>query len=192
MSSFESFLYRVSEAGVPHHVPYAPYDHQATLRGLSTQEVADLYWLLETLTVDYHYTINGVGLQRHYSIQATDYPPIQRPKFQSFVINKMGYDPLYNYPYIGAIRFGTIFQDPQQAEHYGLNLSIYEEDGTGYNLFCLTTDDEYESLNARVDSTFSFMGKDCTLYLYYNPNYVSSASLDTISLSAEFFSNEDS
>jgi hypothetical protein len=189
MSTFEAFLYRVSEAGVPHHIPYAPYDHQATLRDLSTQEVANLYWLLETLTIDYNYSINGIGLQRHYSIQATDYPPIQRPKFQSFILNKMGYDPLYNYPYIGAIRFGTIFQDQQQANHYGLNLSIYEEDGTGYNLFCLTTDGEYEFLDTRISFPFNFMEKECILHLYYNPNYVSSASLDSIALSASFFSN---
>jgi hypothetical protein len=152
--------------------------------------MANLYWLLEALTIDYHYTINGIGLQRHYMISGTDYPPIQRPRFQSFILNKMGYDSLYNYPYIGAIRFGTIFQDPQQANRFGLNLSIHEEDGTGYNLFCLTMDGDYKFLNTRVDNTFRFTGKECILYLYYNPNYVDSVSLDSISVSAEFFSNK--
>jgi hypothetical protein len=191
MSSFEPFLYRVSEAGVPHHIPYATYDHQTTLRDLSTQEVANLYWLLETLDVDYHYTINSIGLHRHYQINATNYPPILRPTFQSFLLREMAYDTLYNYPYIGTLRFGTIFQDPQQVNRYGLHLSIHEEDGTGHNLFCLTTDGNYEFLDTHVFREFNFMGKTCRLYLYYNPNYVSSISLDSVSLSAEFFSNED-
>jgi hypothetical protein len=191
MNSYEAFLYRVSEAGVPHHIPYAPYDHQATLRDFSTQEVANLYWLLETLDVDYRYTINGVSLHRHYQIHATDYSPIIRPQFQSLILREMAYDPFYLYPYIGALRFGTIFQDPQQANRYGLNLSIYEEDGTGYHLFCLTTDPDYEFLNTRVQYAFNFMGKSVALYMYYNPTYIRSISLDTVSLSASFFSNEN-
>ncbi|MDR0728432.1 MAG: hypothetical protein LBF21_02390 [Puniceicoccales bacterium] len=190
MSSFEVFLYRVSEAGVPHHIPYEPYGEPATLRDLSTQEVANLYWLLETLTVDYHYSINGIGLQRHYVISGTDTPPIQRPKFPSFLLSHMAYDPNYNYPYRGSLHFGTIYQDPAQAGRYGLPLSLYEEDGTGYSLFCLTTAPQHSSLTERIPYDFSFLGKALSLYLYYNPSYVSNPSLDSVTLTASFFSND--
>ncbi|MDR2377394.1 MAG: hypothetical protein LBD54_01415 [Puniceicoccales bacterium] len=190
MSSYEAFLYRVSEAGVPHHIPYAPYGDLTTLRDLSTQEVANFYWLLESLEVNYHYSINGIGLQRHYVISGTDTPPIQRPRFPSFLLNHMAYDPNYNYPYQGSLRFGTVYQDPVQADRYGLQLSLYEEDGTGYNLFCLTIAPQHSSLTDRVSYDFSFLGKTLSLYFYYNPSYVSNPSLDSVSLTASFFSNE--
>jgi hypothetical protein len=192
MSSFEAFLYRVSEAGVPHHIPYEPYGDLATLRGLATQEVANLYWLLETLTVDYHYSINGIGLQRHYTISGANVPPIQRPKFPAFLLSHMAYDSTYNYPYQGSLRFGTVYRDPDQAGRYGLQLSLTEEDGTGYNLFCLTTAPQHSSLTNRIAYDFSFLGKTLSLYFYYNPAYISNPSLDSVALTASFFSNEAS
>jgi len=191
MSSFDPFLYRVSEAGVPHHIPGEAYGDAATLRDLTAQEVADLYWRLETLDVDYHYTINGVGLQRHYTISGTDYPPIQRPKYTSFVLSTTDYDALYNYPYLGALRFGTVYRDPAQNQRYGLQLSLHEEDGTGYNLFGLSTAPQHETLTDRVTLQFSFLDRDIALYLYYNPTYVSTVSLDSAALSATFFSSEN-
>lgn len=183
------FLYRVSEAGVPHSIPYAPYGALATLRDLSSQEVATLYWLLETLTIDYHYSINGIGLQRHYAISGTDYPPIQRPRFPSFLLSHMAYDPNYSYPYLGSLRFGMVYQDPTQTGRYGLQFSLYEEDGLGYSLFCLTTAPQHDKLTNRIRHDFSFLDKSLSLYLYYNPTYISKPSLDSVTLTATFFSN---
>ena len=79
------FLVRTSEAGLPHALPIGQAVGGEVLHGLSAGELANAYWLLRAISVDYAYEFSTYGtISNSYSVERDEDPPqrlIQPPTF---------------------------------------------------------------------------------------------------------------
>ena len=176
------FLSRVSYAGVPHTLPHSSDISQATLYPLSPKEACRLYWMVATVTIRYAYTLNGVSISREIPLSTTVEP--RERLIAPATLYQSQYDSVTQSSYLGSLDLTTVYFDPQNLSSVGFKFSINE---TEYmNLFSISMSSV--SGMGQISKTFDFMGHVFSLYLCYNSQLVTSASLDPIEVEIQFYS----
>jgi hypothetical protein len=117
------FLVTVNPSGLPHFIPTQPATGDELLSGMSPQEIATVFWMLQSLSISYSYSISDLGnYANSFEITCTT-PPVERlisfPAFTCEFINE-------------NTHMGTSFQlNPAQVyetttNSYAFNLSFQE------------------------------------------------------------------
>ncbi|MDE6432051.1 MAG: hypothetical protein K2L13_01500 [Opitutales bacterium] len=174
----EPFLCRVSSAGVPHTIVHSRAS-EYTISGLSALDMCKLYWTLRRINVRYTFAINGVSLSRMVTIETTVSPKNRLIRPVEFY--QTGYDSAYDTSYLCRLGFDPIYL--VNDDTLGLRLLISEIDSTGainFNTIPVVG-------MANVSYNSRFLDIPFKMYLNYNPNVVSSASIMEFSSELEFF-----
>ncbi len=175
----EPFLCRVSFAGVPHTITHSQSE-EYTISGLSAEDMCKLYWTLNGMTVRYSFSINEVSLTRTLFAESDISPKNRLVTPVEFY--QTGYDSEYDTSYLCRLNFNTIYL--LEDGTLGVRLLISEIDSTGvvnFNTIPMTN-------MSSISYDFNFMDTLAKIYLNYNPDVVTSATIEEFMLELNFIS----
>jgi hypothetical protein len=176
----DNFLCRVSFAGVPHTLEHINRISDANLYPISPEKLCQMYWLLSSLNIEYSYSINGVNVNRSFSVSSGIIP--KNRLISPAVFYKSEYDPLFQTSYSANLDFLKIYFNANNLRNLGLSFSLSEADSFG--LFWLGLEQKHGM--SVVSRNFSFAGNSMTAYLCYSPSLVSTASFHNISITEQY------
>ena len=176
----DNFLCRVSFAGVPHTLEHSDNISNANLYPISPEKLCQMYWLLSSLNIEYSYSINGVNVNRSFSVSSEIIP--KNRLVSPAVFYKSEYDPLFQTSYVANLDFSKIYFNANNLRNLGLSFSLSEADSFG--LFWLGLEKKHGM--SVVSRNFSFVGNPMTAYLCYSPSLVSAANFYDISITERY------
>ncbi|MDR2677761.1 MAG: hypothetical protein LBB26_04370 [Puniceicoccales bacterium] len=116
------FIVAVNPSGLPHPIPTQPATGDELLTDMSPQEIATVFWMLQSLSLSYSYTVNGLGTYANgYTITCGAQP-----------VERLANYPVFAYESLDeTTSMGTFFQlNPAQVfqgtSTYALNLVFQE------------------------------------------------------------------
>jgi hypothetical protein len=118
----DPFSVAVNPSGLPHPIPAQPATGDELLAGMTPQEIATIFWMLRSLSVNYSYTIDEPGTYTNsYAIACETQPRERLASYPAFVYESLD----------ETTSIGTFFQlNPAQVhrntDSYALNLVFQE------------------------------------------------------------------
>lgn len=174
----DPFLCRVSAVGVPHTITHSRA-REFTISGLSATDVCKLYWTLNSIKIQYSFSINGITVSRNILAETNIVPKNRIIAPVEFY--QTGYDSATMTSYLCRLNFDTVYL--VNDNDYGLRFIFNEIDITGAINFntSLIENMSYVSCN------FKFFNTSATAYLNYIPSVVSSAIINNFEVILNFF-----
>lgn len=160
MSLTESFITRASAAGLPANFCHNKAIGDETIRGLNARELAKVYWTLESLTIDYAFTVAGQRTERRLHLP-TALHPIDRIGGGTILAQQEEFPDRDQLAYLDL-------RDPREAEDgsYSLDFEVLEADYTPYFMLCLGHPTQYPELTLAHTHTFHLFDKLLEAKLY--------------------------
>lgn len=181
MSKFDEFLCRVTSAGVPHSLPTDREIGTVVLQNVEPTNICKAFWLLESLHVYYAYVLNGYTVNRSFSASTTKKPKDRLIAPAVIYHNETDYATYTDYHVF--LDFSKVYYDASEPNIFGLKLELEEADA--YDSMNISFYKQEGMLAESCQTTF--LDKNLTLYLNYNPNFISSASISNFSLTPTYF-----
>lgn len=181
MSTFDEFLCRVTRAGVPHSLPMDSAISTVVLQNVDPSNICQAFWLLESLQVSYTYVLNGYTVNRSFTASTTKLPKDRIIAPAIIYHNDTDYETYTDYHIF--LDFSKVYYDANDNDIFGLKLELEEADA--YDSMNIGFYQQDGMLSTTCQTTF--LGKNLTLYLNYNPDWISSASISNFSLTPTYF-----
>lgn len=180
MKTAKPFGYPVNNAGLPRNwCTILPSDHE-NLPNLSPQEIAHTYWLLESIHIDYAYSINYIHKTRKILLSSDLEPSKRIATPPSFYYNATDPDGIQS---TVELELQSIAHSPEHNNTFHLNLKIQEQDEDA--LFLLSSN--YVDSQWLIDSKpFVFLNRQLDINLYgLNGNWP--GSIEYIHVDTEYY-----
>ena len=163
MSLTEPFITRASAAGLPANFCHNKAIGDESLRGFNAHELAKVYWTLESLTINYSFTVDGQRTERSLYLPTALHP-----------IDRIGGGALFaqqaELPGRDQLAYLDL-RDPREAEDgsYSLDFEVLEADYVPYFMLCLGYQTQYPELQLAHTHTFRLFDKllEAKLYLRF-------------------------
>lgn len=160
MKTAKPFGYPVTECGLPRDWCTVLPSGKENILDLSPQEVAKIYWLLESIHVDYAYSINGLRRQRN-AVLNTHVEPA----------NRIALDPVFYYDFFEEngmecsieLKLDAIGQPENFKGTLDIQLAVKEHDE--HRRFILTCED-LQNYKLLAKHHFEFLDRPLSINLW--------------------------
>ncbi|MDR0590798.1 MAG: hypothetical protein LBG09_03040 [Puniceicoccales bacterium] len=194
MSTYTPFFCRVAAHGTPFFVPLEASSNTFFIRDLAAADVCHYYWLLESVTIAYKMTFEGLVVQGNLFLGSYAPVPRQRllavpPFYASQFLSSYGIQT------VGELNFSKVYLQEDGQLALAFNFTAYSRDetvGGSQFLLCLErSEGDNGQRNAYKTKAFNIFGGGKTAYLNYN-NQIwgdSGVALNEFSMAAVFYDN---
>lgn len=160
MKTTQPFGYPVTTAGLPRDWCTIEARGDENIPNLTAQEVAKTFWLLDSIRVEYAYSVNGRRKERDVLLK-THVEPIKRIQDNpSFYYQDVLYDEVNC---LIHLEIAAIAHCPKNKDLFHLNFLVQEQDEE--RLYTLSCNDRHEE--RLLDSkSFEFMNRELTASLW--------------------------
>lgn len=160
MSLAEPFITPVSKAGLPANYCHNKALGDEVIQGLTAHALAKVYWTLESLTIDYAFTVDGVHVERQLHLPTTLHP-----------IDRIGGGALFAQQQELPDRDQLAYldgRDPRETTdgRYAIDLEVLEVDYAPNFMLCLGAQTHYPELYVAHVYPFTLFEKTLEAKLY--------------------------
>lgn len=160
MKTSQPFGYPVNDAGLPRDWCTIDPTENENITNLKAYDIAKTYWLLESLSVNYAYSINGIRRERNLLLQSNVEPIYrieQNPRFYHISTDSNNINTLVE------LDLSSTSHSSTKEGLFNLTFRIEERDDE--QLFTLTCSDVF-SQRLITSHNFTFMNRNLTLKLW--------------------------
>jgi hypothetical protein len=157
--SANPFLIAVNSSGLPHPIPTQPATGGELLPGMEPQEIATIFWMLQSLSVSYSYSVSELGTYTNdYTITCGIQPVARLADYPTFAHES--FDPTTSMGTFFLLNPAQVFQG---TNAYALNLGFQE--GTYPNGEILLSVNLPAGHTVLATSSFSLFSRTIPIYL---------------------------